>query len=619
MKSEPYPANLLRYFLLFIFFACLRPSASAQIDSLEAIANWTKSGTTYKYALEMKLLHNKQTNEVGGVFRWTYITPNKRSSKSVRASKNKLRKKAITFVRGTYNPDKKEYTVSSKTDFDPYNIISTGTAKFKVKRGKIKGSTSGSRRTSGQSGGKIKGELTSFPSLKEFLQEAGLDLEGFQVVRHEVGDASLDGQLSYGESGYSAYSIQYNNKDKVELPKGLIIYPKFEGANVKTAGIPYHTYYKEIEPNKEYPLYLLPFQRDSTQSEQKELKVHLNVSFYGAFAIPVSTQTIKLDNDYPVFTDCGDYPPIPMEHLHGLYIDGMEDRVLNLRKDNTFIMHLANSKKVFGKWRLKKYIDDGFEDKKSVPAKVKTFTTFTFYDYQPYDGSGSIDLFEDEGPFYSPLRTFDFAEEGIIELGGKRGRYGRDYHPFLKAGNLSKDDPQLKKLLPMVTGKWYQPLKSSVNYYHLRADGTVLFGNSGRSGTDIGKWIISNNTSLDGKEGYTLLLYQFQQQVMSPIIFLINDQASNQEKLKLSAHLQDDFTDEQFKIYRYEFIKDDDIQFEDTPMKKKEIYNPFSDFLWDTINSSSPTGGKDCSRCGGAGSTRSDAGSCWACHGTGKE
>lgn len=113
-----------KYFLLSLF-ALLSFNANdlfAQNQHFQGA--WTMIGTTYVFEFDL-YLKDGDWNNVTGYFDWKVANYDENSPASRDYYQSKLGTTAKEFVRGTYNPETREYILKGYKKEDPNEIIST--------------------------------------------------------------------------------------------------------------------------------------------------------------------------------------------------------------------------------------------------------------------------------------------------------------------------------------------------------------------------------------------------------------------------------------------------------------------------------------------------------------
>lgn len=129
----------IRFLIVSIFLFLNTVNLDSQ--SLHFTGTWKKIGTTYSFNFNLSLQHF-ENNQVKGHFDWTVIRYDEGSKLSEAHYKNKLGLQAREYVKGSFNPDSREYYLKGFRKDDPHNIIGLDTYRLKIDRaGNIYGDT----------------------------------------------------------------------------------------------------------------------------------------------------------------------------------------------------------------------------------------------------------------------------------------------------------------------------------------------------------------------------------------------------------------------------------------------------------------------------------------------
>ena len=121
--------NPLRFLVLIASFSLTCNQLLAQEKHFNG--TWTMIGTTYVFEFDLFLKHD-QNNNVAGHFDWKVTKYDENSVDSKSYYEPKLGSTAKEFVRGTFNPNTKEYFLKGYKKEDPHLIISTDSYRLKI-------------------------------------------------------------------------------------------------------------------------------------------------------------------------------------------------------------------------------------------------------------------------------------------------------------------------------------------------------------------------------------------------------------------------------------------------------------------------------------------------------
>ena len=152
--------NPLRFLVLIASFSLTCNQLLAQEKHFNG--TWTLIGTTYVFEFDLYLKHD-QSNNVAGHFDWKVANYDENSADSKRYYEPKLGSTAKEFVRGTFNPNTKEYFLKGYKKVDPHLIISTDSYRLKIdENGDIGGDTKAHNTWKGRiNGNAVKNDLAS--------------------------------------------------------------------------------------------------------------------------------------------------------------------------------------------------------------------------------------------------------------------------------------------------------------------------------------------------------------------------------------------------------------------------------------------------------------------------
>ncbi len=118
---------------------------------------WSKLGTTYSFEFDL-YLHHAENNKVEGFFDWKVANMDENSQLSINHYDSRIGTTAKEFVKGKYNPLKREYHIIGYRKEDPNLIISLDEYFLQVdKIGELEGKT----KAHGTWKGRIKGKETN--------------------------------------------------------------------------------------------------------------------------------------------------------------------------------------------------------------------------------------------------------------------------------------------------------------------------------------------------------------------------------------------------------------------------------------------------------------------------
>lgn len=116
-------------------------STSGSNSTKKYNGTWTRTSTTYVYDFDL-ILKTKASNKAEGFFVWTLVNYDENSEASKNYYAHKVGKTAKEYVRGTYNPSAREYTLEGYKKDDPNQIIGIDSYKLTVdKSGNIEGTS----------------------------------------------------------------------------------------------------------------------------------------------------------------------------------------------------------------------------------------------------------------------------------------------------------------------------------------------------------------------------------------------------------------------------------------------------------------------------------------------
>ncbi len=564
---------------------------------------WKQKGGTLEFGIEMHLVKDKE-NGVWGVMSWTVKKPNTRSEKSVKYYKDKIGKSALLFVGGEFDPQTNKYTIRPNEEEDPVGFLSAGGSYiFTSRKGKLTGKSLSSRYGNSITG-YFNGVTTERKS-NEILKSAGFDLNDIEIAKFNVGDVNEDGSFNPGEQGYLYYAVK-NVGNTFNIPKWINFFPTFSTDNFEVIGKPNHLFHEPLEPQEENPAYLFRFRRDSSDLSKPEANISIELGFLDDYRRTLSTEVVALKDGPVEYTAFPQSPDFTLDEFPGLYIGIKDDRLLNFRKDGTFSMRLSDNSTVDGNWAIEGGIEDAFARRDSV-IEVAKYNRLELSNFSPYQGDDDIQLFTDTKPRYRYLRTRDFEKNGLLEI-----KDGKHYYSFFRLGVVSPQDEMVKKIKHAVLGTWSQQMKYSMHYYKFQEDNTVLYADEFRKGTDAGEWMIALDDNPDGEKRYFVIMRKFEHATVRK--YLISTADMGPDRMLVF----NDFTKEKSND-SVTLTRSDDFVFPTNKLVKEPYRSPFSKFLNGILEGPTRAEGKDCFRCGGAGSMRGEAGTCWACHGSGKQ
>ncbi len=113
-----------KYFLLSLFALLSFNANDLVAQNKHFQGTWTMIGTTYVFEFDLYLNHDAENN-VAGYFNWKVTDYDLNSPASRDYYQPKLGTTAKEFVRGSYNPETKQYLLKGYKKEDPNEIIST--------------------------------------------------------------------------------------------------------------------------------------------------------------------------------------------------------------------------------------------------------------------------------------------------------------------------------------------------------------------------------------------------------------------------------------------------------------------------------------------------------------
>ena len=126
---------------LLIVSALIFSFISLSAQTHKFTGTWTKVLTTYEFDFELYLTVDAK-NEVKGFFVWKVINYDKYNKSSIEYYADKLGLTAKEYVRGTYNPIRRELIMQGYKKDDPHSIIGIDTYKLEIdESGNIGGTT----------------------------------------------------------------------------------------------------------------------------------------------------------------------------------------------------------------------------------------------------------------------------------------------------------------------------------------------------------------------------------------------------------------------------------------------------------------------------------------------
>lgn len=564
---------------------------------------WKQKGGNLEFEFEMHLVKDNE-NGLWGVMSWTIKRPNTKSEKSVRYYKDKIGKSALLFVGGKFDPKTNKYSIRPDEEEDPFSILSAGGSyTFTSKKGKLSGKSVSSRYGNPVTG-YFNGGATERKS-QEILKSAGFNLDDIKITQFKVGDVNEDGCFNPGEQGYLYYAVKNEGKS-FNIPKWINFSPDFSTENFKTIGKPNHIFHEPLKPQEENPAYLFRFLRDSSSIATRQANISIILGFLDDYKRTLNTEVVALKDGPIEYKSFPQSPDFTLDEFPGLYIGIKDDRLLNFRKDGTFSMRLSDNSTVAGNWAIQGGIEDAFARRDSVIV-VDKYNRLELSNFKPYQGNDDIQLFSDTKPRYRYLSTRSFEKNGLLGI-----KDGKNYYSFFRLGVVSPQDEMVKKIKQSMLGTWSQQMKYAVNYFKFQEDNTVLHANEFRKGTDTGEWMIALDDNPDGEKRYFVIIRKFEHATVRKYLISTDDLGPDR------MLVFNDFTKEKSNE-SVTWTRSDDFVFPDKKLEKEPYYNPFTKFLNGVLEGPQRSEGKNCSRCGGAGSMRGEPGTCWACHGTGKE